>query len=93
MNNIAYAPILDIVLSVDSNEWYYGRKANIRNEEKRILVTSCVPSSATKLEAYATYVNEHFLWMQGHERDTLKRKKRSFYIDRDLFKSEEFRFS
>lgn len=85
--------VLDLILSVDSNEWYYGKKSNLRNEEKRVLIKSCVPSSSMKLESYASYVNDHFLWMQGHERDTLKRKKRIFYVDADLFKNDWFKFS
>lgn len=85
-------PITDIILSVDSSEWYYGQKSNLKNEEKRILIKTYVPAGSMKLDFYTIYVNEHFLWMQSHERDTLKRKKRNFYVDKDLFKSQSFKF-
>lgn len=86
-----YVPV-ELILSVDTNEWYYGQKKNIRNKEKRILIKTYVPANSMKSEQYSKYVNEHFLWMQGHERDTLKRKKREFYVDRELFLSEDFKF-
>lgn len=94
-NNREYAIKLqmNMVLTVDSNEWYYGQKKNFNNREKKLLVTSCVPSDATKMETYSKEINEHFIWMQSHERDTLKKKKRLFYVDRDLFKNQDFRFS
>ena len=93
MNETIYKPIIDVVLSVDSREWYYGRKANVNDSNKKILVKSCVPSNSTKTEEYSRFINDLFLWMQTRERDTLKRKKRSFYVDIDLFKSESFKFS
>lgn len=80
---------VDLILSVDTNEWYYGKKQNLRNKEKRVLITQFVSEKATKIPAYANYINDHLIWMQNRERDTAKRKKRTFYVDKDLFIDEK----
>lgn len=76
---------LDVVLTVDSSIWYYGRKCNFSNLEKRKLITFPVSENSTKTAAYARSINEYFAWINSHERDTAKRKKRIFYVDTDLF--------
>lgn len=76
---------VDLILSVDSNEWYYGKKQNVNNKAKKVLITAPISEKAVKNTAFANYINDHFIWMQWHERDTAKRKKRVLYVDKDLF--------
>lgn len=76
---------IDLILSVDSNEWYYGKKQNVNNKEKKVLVTAPIAENTMKNQELANYVNSHFSWMQWHEKDTAKKKKRVLYVDKDLF--------
>ena len=87
-----YPELLRIVLSVDSNEWYYGRPENRKDPDKRILVTGLVSENAIVSIQYAKEINDYFLWTSERERDTAKRKKRPLYVDRGFFINEDFSF-
>ena len=80
-----------IVLSVDSNEWYYGRPESRTDPLKRILVSSPIPLDATFSEQQAHEINNYFIWTESHERDTIKKKKRPLYVDRGFFINPSFR--
>ena len=75
----------DIVLSVDSDEWYYGNPKHRLDPEHRVKITGLVDAKTIVSQQYASFINEIFLYLQNRERDTLKRKKRDFYVDRSFF--------
>lgn len=76
--------LADIIISVDNNEWYYGKKENRTNIQKRKLLLTPVSDYEAINQRYATTINEIFSYVQFHEKDTTKRKKRLFYIDNTL---------
>ncbi len=80
--------LLRIVLSVDNDEWYYGRPENRKNQDKRVLVTKLIPEETVVSAQHAKDINDYFLWTSQRERDTAKRKKRPLYIDKGFFISE-----
>ena len=79
---MTYPELLKIVLSVDNDEWYYGREENRTKPEKRMLVESAIPESRFVSPVQAKEINRLFAWTVLHEKETAKKKKRLFYIDR-----------
>ena len=82
----------DVVISVDSNEWYYGLSKNRTDPTKRILVKGIVLKDSVLSSTYANAINSIYIWTCSHERDTIKKKKRPFYTDRTLFVNPNFSF-
>lgn len=80
-----YPELLRVILSVDSNEWYYGRPENRKNPEKRVLITGLVSENSIISNQYAKDINDYFLWTSYREKDTAKRKKRQLYVDKGFF--------
>lgn len=74
--------LIQVVLSVDDNEWYYGREENRTKPDKRILVEAAIPEIRFVSLNRAIEINELFAWTVLHEKETSKKKKRPFYIDR-----------
>lgn len=77
--------LLNVYLSVDNDEWYYGRLENRSDSSKRTLVKGVVREDAFISSQDAKSVNEYYLWIETHEKDTAKKKKRPFYIDNGFF--------
>lgn len=77
--------LFGIVLSVDNREWYYGRPENSMLPNKKVLITHIISPKDVISYQYADEINRYFLWIQSHEKDTSKRKKRSFYVDIGFF--------
>ena len=82
--------LLGVVLSVDSDEWYYGRSEHRQDPDKRVLVKNIVSENAIISSKYAKEINEYFLWTKEHERDTAKKKKRPLYVDKAFFVNPNF---
>ena len=82
---MAYPEIIGISISVDNNEWYYGRPEHRSDPNKRILIKNVVPENLVVSPHHANEINEYFLWTNEHERDTAKKKKRPFYVDKSFF--------
>ena len=74
--------LFQVILSVDNDEWYYGREENRKKPEKRILVEAAIPEIRFASPIRAREINELFAWTVLHEKETSKKKKRPFYIDR-----------
>lgn len=77
--------IPNIIISVDNNEWFYGKSENRTNVLKRKLLDREVSTEEIVSERYAKAINELLSFMSCYERDTAKRKKRQFFVDEDLF--------
>lgn len=89
---ITYPELLRVVLSVDSDEWYYGREENRKNPEKKILVEGIVSEEVVVSPQCAKEINDYFRWTSTREKDTAKKKKRPLYVDRGFFINEDFTF-
>ena len=77
--------ISDIVVSVDNDEWYYGRRDLRTDSTKRKLITRPISENEVVSRYYANAINTLFSLVSFHEKDTAKRKKRSLYVDSGLF--------
>ena len=77
--------LFGVILSVDSNEWYYGRPENRLNFEKRVLIDNIVSEDNIVSAAHAKEINDYFKWVEFHEKDTVKRKRRPLYVDKGFF--------
>ena len=91
-NKIDHTQMWNPILTVDNDEWYFGRQENLTNKEKRILVKQVVKPEAIISNSIAKSINEYFLWLESHEKDTVKKKKRPFYVDRGFFINQDFSF-
>lgn len=80
--SISSPALLDVVLSLNSSEWFYGRKKIIDDPNQKLLMKGYIPSEAFISPQYATEINEYYCYIIGHEHDTAKRKARPFYIDK-----------
>lgn len=77
--------IRDVVLSVDNEEWYYGKRENVNDRSKKILVKEPVSENNIVSVAHVKEINDIFRWIESHERDSAKKKKRPLYVDECFF--------
>lgn len=73
--------ISDIIISVDNNEWYYGQRKNVNDKSKKKPIFSLLRENEVISEKHLNTINSIFQYIQIHERDTLKKKRRSLYVD------------
>jgi len=77
--------LLDIVLSVDNDEWYFGKPENRTKAENRRLMKREVSSEEIVSPIHVKQLNDLFYWTETHEKESLKRKKRPLYVDNGFF--------
>ena len=87
-NAATYAHTMNVVLSVDGDEWYYGRPENRLDHTKRKLISGYIQEDQAVSKQIATTINELFNFVTMREHDTLKRKARSLYVDANLLRLE-----
>lgn len=88
------SPILfDVVLSVDSNKWFYGRKSVLTDQKEQLLMKGYIPAEAFASPEFSKEVNIYYCWVVKHEKDTAKKKARSLYIDREFLLNGNYKWS
>ena len=78
---VGSSKLLNVYLSVDNDEWYYGRPENRNDPSKRTLMKGVVREDTFISTQDAKSINEYYIWIEAHEKETVKKKKRPFYID------------
>lgn len=78
----------NVIVSVDSSEWYYGRREFLTDNSNRTLVREPVSENDIVSAIHAREINDLLAWIDSHERDTMKKKKRLLYVDVGFFVSK-----